>query len=129
MSNSFSHPQMISNMSGQFINQDYKSLVKQNLSLFLQSRRTELFGDPYYGTNLIQLVFEQNDTIVQDLIIDEIFNGIRRFFKELSVQRQDIEIIKNNKKLIARIKLLYNQDGSNDIYNIALTTASGVQDV
>ena len=39
----------------------YKELVKQNLTLLLRTYKCELYGDPYFGTNLAKLYHEPND--------------------------------------------------------------------
>ena len=44
-----------------------------NLKLLILSTRTELFGDPYYGTSLKNAIYEQSDHIIIDLLIDDIY--------------------------------------------------------
>lgn len=122
MANGFSHPTMISTNSGAFKEIDNKRLVKQNLKLLLETSKTELLGDPFFGTNLTRLLFEPNDVILRDLIIDEIYLAIRTFLKEISVRRSDIKIKQFKSNVEISINFQYNIDGTNDIYNIKLTS-------
>ena len=57
---------------------DYNATLS-NLKLLLMSDKLSLFGDPYYGTNLIQMLFENNNTILKDLLIDDIYTAIATF--------------------------------------------------
>ena len=122
MSNSFSHPNMISSASGGFLSKDDKTLVKQNLRLILSTSRTELFGDPYFGTNIKRLMFDPNDIVLKDLVIDNIYLAIRMFVKEITVPRKNIMITQNKQMLVCSIKFMYNKDGTNDLFKINLIT-------
>ena len=53
--------------------------ILSNLKLLLASDRTALFGDPYYGTELKKFIYEQNNSILKDLVIDEIYETIILF--------------------------------------------------
>ena len=57
---------------------DYNATLS-NLKLLLMSDKLSLFGDTYYGTNLIQMLFENNNTILKDLLIDDIYTAIATF--------------------------------------------------
>lgn len=50
---------------------DYDATL-QNLKMLLWSEKGELFGDPYYGTGLKKYLYEQNDLILRDILIDDI---------------------------------------------------------
>ena len=39
-----------------------KAAIKSNIKLLLSSNKQTLFGDPYYGTSLDQLLFEPYST-------------------------------------------------------------------
>lgn len=120
-SKSFSFPDMIDQYSGGFNYIQDKAAVKQNLQLLLYSIKTELLGDPYYGTNLQKLIFDPNDIVVKDQVIDEIYMSIRLFMKEITVRRNDIQITQDKKGTVGiKLKLIYNKDGTNDLLSIQL---------
>lgn len=93
----------------------------QNLILLLQSNKGELFGDPYYGTNLKKFLFDQNDIILRDLVADDIYSAIKLFMPQISVDRSDI-VIKSDTRgnITASIKAVNKLDFSTDLYNIIL---------
>ena len=41
-----------------------------NMRLLLASWKNSLIGDPYFGTNLKKFIYEQNNIVLRDLIID-----------------------------------------------------------
>lgn len=117
---SFSHPNMLDQKSGGFKVGDEASLIRQNIKLLLNSTKKELLGDPYFGTNLKRYLFEPNDLVLRDLIIDEVYNAIRLFIKQVSLERNSIVVTLNNNKLTISFKLLYNYNKQIDVFSIVL---------
>ncbi len=100
--------------------EDYDASL-QNLLLLLWSNKGELFGDPYYGTNLKRFLYEQNDAILRDLIIDDIYTAIKLFMPQITVERKDITLKSDTRGTItANIKAINKLDFSTDMYNIVL---------
>ena len=81
-----------------------KEATKQNLKNLLLSTKQSLLGDPNYGTNLKKLIFEQNNGILRDIVIDDIYTNIKIFLPQIKVQRNDIELISNKNILYVNIK-------------------------
>ena len=97
-----------------------KEATKSNLLLLLNSDRVPLFGDPYFGTSLKPLLFEQNNTILVDLLVEEICAAIAEYMPQISVTRNDIKIYTNKTDLIATVKVTYKADNTTDLYDIRL---------
>ena len=83
----------------------YDTATRQNLLLLLESARGSLLGDPYFGNALQQYLFEQNNYVLKDIVIDLLYNQIVNFIPQLKVERRDIDIIQDavRGKLIAKI--------------------------
>jgi phage baseplate assembly protein W len=77
---------------------------KQNAILLLKTEKGELIGDPFYGIRLKKYLYSQNNLILKDIIIDEIYTQIALFLPQIKVQRKDIQIILDNAKLYCKIK-------------------------
>ena len=100
--------------------EDYDASL-QNLLLLLWSNKGELFGDPYYGTNLKRFLYDQNDVILRDLVIDDIYTAIKLFMPQITVERSDITLKTDTRGTItANIKAINKLDFSVDSYNIVL---------
>ena len=100
--------------------EDYDASL-QNLLLLLKSNKGELFGDPYYGTNLKRYLYDQNDVILRDLVADDLYTAIKLFMPQITVDRSDITIKSDTKGTItANIRAINKLDFSVDSYNIVL---------
>ena len=85
---------------------DYDATL-QNLKLLLWSEKGELFGDPYYGTSIRRYLFDQNDVVLQDILLDDIYTAISLFMPQIKVNREDITFINSGKgKLSINIKAM-----------------------
>lgn len=116
--NSLAFPNIFNNTSTNVI-EDHKATVS-NLKLLLASSKTSLFGDPYFGTLIKKLTFEQNNKILQDIVIDEIYTAILQFIPQLLLDRKNIKITSDGIDLYANIKAQNILDYETDMYNINL---------
>lgn len=98
-----------------------KEAIFSNLKLLLQSEAGTLYGDPYYGAHLKQVFFAQNSTILQDLIIDEIYTVIKLYIPQILVNRKDIRIEQKDADVVASIKYVNLLNYTNNLYEINLT--------
>ena len=93
-----------------------------NLLLMLKSHKTGLFGDPYFGTNLKRLLFEQGDVILKDIIIDDIYTSILNFMPQVYCKRENIYVIIEDDQVSVEIKCVNRLNYDVDLYTINLTT-------
>lgn len=99
---------------------DYDATL-QNLKLLLWSEKGELFGDPYFGMGIKRYFYDQNDVVLKDILIDDIYTAIALFMPQIRINKSDIKLIKSNKgELTASIKALNLADFTTDLYNIVL---------
>ena len=115
---SINFPDMFSTTSTKIVSGHDATL--NNLKLILLSSRKTLFGDPYFGTNLKWLLFEQGNEVLQDIIIDDIYTAILTFMPQLTLSRKDIEIVFNREEVFIKIKATNLLDFKTDLYTINL---------
>lgn len=99
-----------------------------NLWLLLKSDKLTLFGDPYFGTSLKKAIFEQNDSILKDLLIDEIYTVIITFMPQIQLSRKNIDITSDGVDVFAKITCTDLTDFTTNLYEINLTTNLGEVD-
>lgn len=116
---SIQFPRMVSNTNALLV-QDHEATV-QNLKLALLSEKNTLLGDPYFGTNLKRFTYEQNNQILRDLVIDDIYTAIIDFMPQIRVSRSDITVTSDRAKIYANIRATNLVDYTTDLYNINLT--------
>ena len=66
-------------------------------------------------------MFEQNDLILRDIVIDAIYTAIIQFMPQIKVNRNDITIVQDGYKIYVNIKAKNLLDFQIDLYNIELT--------
>lgn len=116
--NSIAFPLMFNNTSTNVV-QDHDA-TSQNLKLLILSDRSGLFGDPYYGTIIKRLIFEQNNVVLKDIVIDAIYTAILQFMPQIKVNRKDITIVQDGSSIVVNIRAKSMLDFQVDMYNINL---------
>ena len=111
-------PNMFTKTSTLTVDNYYATL--QNLKMLLFSEKGELFGDPYYGTNLKKFLYDQNDYVLKDLVIDDIYTAIATFMPQIKVERRDITIKIEGNTVKAYIKAINQVDFQTNLYTIVL---------
>ena len=114
----------IFNGSKVILYQDYDA-IKSNLTALLASDKGALFGDPFYGTKLKTLLWEQAyDPIIRDLIQDDIFEAIYSYMPQITVYRNDIQISVVDNVVQASIKVRSDSGIESNLYEISLLTGA-----
>jgi len=112
----------IFNGSKVMLYKDYDA-IKSNLQALLASDKGALFGDPWYGTKLKTLIWEQAyDPVVRDLIKDDIFEAIYSYMPQISVRRDDITIEVVDNLVTATIRVVSDSGVESNLYEIQLLT-------
>lgn len=116
---SINFPEMVSG-GKTFIAEDHQATIN-NLTLALKTcTRNTLFGDPYYGNNLMQILFAQNNIFLEDIVKDEIYTCIQEYLPQLQLTREDISLDFNGSTLNVAIKALNILNSTLDLYTIKL---------
>ena len=116
---SFNFPNMLNSAKADLIND--KEATISNIRLLLASWKTSLFGDPYFGSTLKRFIYEQNNIVIKDLIIDDILLSLQTFIPQIYVQRKDITITQRKRDIFADIKCLSKLDSLEISFSIKLT--------
>ena len=77
---------------------EHLKATKQNTKLVLYSERGELIGDPYFGLMLRHFMFDQNNYILRDQIIDMIYTQLAIFIPQVHEERKDITVFQDREK-------------------------------
>ena len=116
--NSISFPNMFTTSSTLVVKD--KDASMQDLKLLLASEKGELFGDPFFGVRIKKYTFNQNNYVLRDILVDELFSQIKVFAPQLTVNRDDIKIMQKGNKLYATIKGINKLDFTTDMYQLEL---------
>ena len=96
---SYKFPKMFNTNSSRIWREDeYRKATTQNVLLILHSERGELECDPYFGILLKHYMFNQNNYILKDILIDTIYTQIAIFLPQVKIDRNSIDIITDKQK-------------------------------
>ena len=118
MIKSISFPKMLNHNRVQLV-EDYDATL-QNIKTVLGSEKGEFKFDPYFGIRLKRYMFEQNNFVLQDLLLDEIYEQLVTFIPQIIVKRNDITFEKERAKLYLNIKCTNRVDFTLNTYNLVL---------
>lgn len=104
-----------------------KEATASNLKLLLQSYKKELFGDPYFGTNLLKLFYEQNNIVLRDLVLDDIYVTIQTFMPQVDIDRKNISIVSDRYSMSVNIRCINKLDYSFEDYTIKLISGEELE--
>ena len=119
MIKSIAFPNMFTGTSTNFVTD--KEATFQNLKYLILSEKGELFGDPFYGVGLKKYLFDQNDTIIKDLVLDDMYTAIATFMPQLRINRNDLKLRTGDKgEIFVDIRAVNQLDFTTDLYSIVL---------
>ena len=116
--NSISWPKMFSK-NVTLIKSDDNS-VKQNLKTLVQSEQGGFLDDPYYGVNIKKYMFDQNNYVLKDILIDDIYTQVASFMPQLKVERKNINVVQDGTEVKINMRAINQLDFKTDMYNIVL---------
>ena len=116
--NSLKFPKLFNNSSTNVV-KDYDATL-QDVKLLLCSEKGELFGDPFFGIRIKRYAFNQNNYVLRDILIDEIFTQLSTFAPQLTIDRRDIDIVQKNNKMYVKIKAINKIDFTTNMYELVL---------
>lgn len=99
-----------------------KEATEQNLKSLLASFKKTLLGDPYFGSNLQKMLFEHNNVVLQDLVIDDIYSAITAFMPQIRVIRDNITVTSDGNTVIVNIRAQNMLDYTFSEYSLNLLT-------
>lgn len=102
------------------LNKDYDA-IKINLKSLLMSNRGGLYGDPHYGLNMKQILWDQAcRPVVIELLKDEIFNAIYSYMPQIEITRDDIDVTVDGNVVHATIEVKADSSIPSDLFKIKI---------
>ena len=117
--NAVQFPNMLSNNQTQIVF-DYEATL-QNLTYLILSSKKTLFGDPYFGTNIKRFIHEQNNIILRDIIIDDIFVATQDFMPQIFLKRENIQITLKGNDVYCTLNCMNKVNNELNLFQINLT--------
>lgn len=102
-----------------------KEATKQSIMLLCSCESGEFFGDPDFGVRLKRFFFEQNNTILKDILIDELYTKIVAYCPNIYLERKNVVIFAKGSKLVANITYRDQETFTTDMFSLVLFRTEG----
>ena len=96
---SIKFPEMISINKTNLI-YDNSEATLCNLKTLLNCDKKMLMGDPSFGSYAKEYLFEQNDSLLRDIIVDGIYSTIVAYMLQLTLTRSNIKVMSDGNKVL-----------------------------
>ena len=113
-------PKMFNGNSTAIINDDDNLATMECINLLLHSEAGSLFGDPDFGIRLKRYTYNQNNYVLQDILIDEIYTAISTFCPQIYIERKNITLQSDGITIYANIKCKNRQTFETNTFNLVL---------
>lgn len=114
------HPECFDLNSGKTAVSDTNVSIEQSLRLLLTTAKGELFGDPFFGTNIMAFINEPNDLVLKDEIIDDFVSAISSYEKRVSVAEDDIDVVQTDAKVNVTITYFIKELGKVGTFELSM---------
>jgi phage baseplate assembly protein W len=89
-----------------------RDAIRSDLFFLLYTSKGERWYNPDYGTDLKKLLFEQNDNVTNENIIEEIRKTVERYLPIVTIEKVDTNIVDDNSRNQISLTLYFTyQDG------------------
>ncbi len=117
----FSFPQIINRVSGKIELSSNTQSINECLGILLRTTPGEMLGDPEWGCNLLNRIFQYQGIIVDELIKDDIIDAISKYEPRITVTTNDIVIEENINVVNIYIQYEIKETGEINTYNMDIT--------
>lgn len=116
--NSINWPKMFNNSNTNVKRDNEATLICMHL--LLSSESGTFTWDPDFGIKIRRYYFDQNNYILRNILIDEIYTKVAAFCPQLFLERKNIKIRQEGKKLTANIYCKNRDNFETNTYNLVL---------
>lgn len=118
----FGFPQIINRSSKKIeLSSNVKS-INECLGILLRTRPGELLGDPLWGCNLINRIFQYQGAIIEPLIIEDILQAVSKYEPRIIMSSENIRLTYDATKLQIYITYIIKETGEINEYNLEIST-------
>ena len=82
----------------------------------------ELLGDPLWGCNLINRVFQYQGAIIEPLIIEDILQAVNKYEPRIIMDSSNIQLVNDGTVLKIYLTYVIKETGEINEYNLDIST-------
>ena len=118
----FSFPQMVDRTTRRINISEKNKSVNECLGILLRTRPGELLGDPLYGCNLTNRIFQYNGVIIEQLLKEDIINAVTKYEPRIYMTTDNITIEQDFRTVRIFIDYIIKETGQLNSYNMEIAS-------
>ena len=97
--------------------------INDSLYLLLNSMNPELLGDPMYGSNILELSFDYEGPLLEQLLKSKICTAVKLYERRIDLTEENINLIYNEDTVIIQMDYYIKAEGVYNTFSLAMQTA------
>lgn len=118
----FSFPHIINRGTKKIALSTSNQSINECLGILLRTRPGEMLGDPNWGCNLLNRVFQYQGVIVSTLIQEDILIAVEKYEPRIKMNAEDIIIEQEGKVVRIYINYMIKETGEINTYNMDISS-------
>lgn len=94
--------------------------INDCLYILLNSMSPELLGDPEYGSNILELSFEYEGALLEELLRSKILNAITKYEHRIDVTSEDINFHYDEETITIELNYYVRAEGVYKTFSLAM---------
>lgn len=94
--------------------------INDCLYLLLNSMSPEMLGDPMYGSGLLELTFNYQGTLLEELVKSKILNAVSKYERRIEMSENDIQLIYDGDTVIIQLDYYIKAEGTTSTFSLAM---------
>lgn len=120
MEQTIAFPKIFNTTTGKVNLESGSTSINDCLYILLNSMSPELLGDPMYGSNILELSFEYEGTLLEELLRSKILNAISLYERRISLTAEDINFYYDAETITIELRYYIKAEGSFTTFSLAM---------
>lgn len=101
-----------------------KESINRCLYLLLNSMTPELLGDPIFGSDLLEHIFDYEGTLLEEMVKSKILKAVNLYETRISLTAEDITLTYEEKSVLITMNYYIKAEGVRSSFTLAMLTES-----
>ena len=94
--------------------------INRCLYLLLNSTTPELLGDPMFGSDIIEHIFDYEGSVLEEMIRSKILNAVNLYERRIELNSEDITFTYEDKSVIINMRYFVKAEGIYSTFSLAM---------
>ena len=120
MNQTISFPNIFNVTTGKVNLESGKKSIDRCLYLLLNSTTPELLGDPMFGSDVIEHVFDYEGALLEEMVRSKILNAVNLYERRIEMNSEDITFTYEEESVIINMRYYIKAEGVYSTFSLAM---------